>query len=297
LVHLGAQVLTVDEDRQAAEASRRIMAVILTHNAPESLERCLQAIAAQTVPPESVLVVDNASHPVAIVASGYPIPVTLVRSEVNTGPAGGYATALAKFVDSDYLHAWVLDDDMLPESACLEHLWSIARTNPETAFVFPISEQVDGSRGVWPSWCGFVISRQIVAAVGLPMAELFWWAEDTEYLQYRIPEAGYERQVAHEAVVHHEAVRQGDVVPLWKYYYESRNMLYVHLHVKRRLGWYPRNVTKLVARSILRQGSGRIRRLVAIARGLSDGARGRLGLRFPVEPMAERQPDRTPGGA
>ena len=53
----------------------------------------------------------------------------------------------------------------------------------------------DGSLGVWPSWCGFVVARQIVEAVGLPMAELFWWAEDTEYLQWRIPEAGYQQQV------------------------------------------------------------------------------------------------------
>ena len=76
-------------------------------------------------------------------------------------------------------------------------------------------------------------------------------------------------------------------VPLWKYYYESRNMLYVHLHVKRRVGWYPRNMTKLLARSIFRERNGRLRRLAVIARGLSDGARGRLGLRFPIEPMIE----------
>ncbi len=264
------------------------MAVILTHNAPESLARCLRAIAEQTTPPESILVVDNASRPAATVPNDYPISLSMLRSEFNTGPAGGYARALGRFMDSECLHAWVLDDDMLPETACLEHLWSVASRNPESAFVFPISQQVDGSYGVWPSWCGFVVSRQIVDAVGLPMEELFWWAEDTEYLQYRIPEAGYPRQVVHEAVVHHEAVRQGDGVPLWKYYYESRNMLYVHLHVKRRLGWYPRNMTKLMARALLRERHGRLKRLSVIARGLADGARGRLGLRYPVEPMNER---------
>ena len=69
------------------------MAVVFTHNAPDSLARCLEAIADQTTPPEAVLVVDNASSP----------PVArwtcrtgrrrceMVRSEVNTGPAGGYA--------------------------------------------------------------------------------------------------------------------------------------------------------------------------------------------------------------
>ena len=45
------------------DADRRIMAVVLTHNAPDSLARCLGAIASQTLPPDSVLVVDNASRP------------------------------------------------------------------------------------------------------------------------------------------------------------------------------------------------------------------------------------------
>ena len=38
------------------DPERRIMAVVLTHNAPESLERCLRAITGQTAPPEAVLV-------------------------------------------------------------------------------------------------------------------------------------------------------------------------------------------------------------------------------------------------
>jgi len=281
-----------------AEAPRRILAVILTHNAPESLARCLRAIADQTAPPEGVLVVDNASSPATILppAEDYRIPTHLIRSDSNTGPAGGYARALAEFAQSDYLHAWVLDDDMVPETDCLQHLWTVASRDPDKAFVFPISQQSDGGFGVWPSWCGFVVSRQIVAEVGLPMEELFWWAEDTEYLQWRIPEAGYPRQVVHEAMVHHSAVRQGTGVPLWKYYYESRNMLYVHLYVKHRVGRYPRSMSKLVARAIVKERGGRLQRLAVITRGLSDGARGRLGIRFPVEPMNERASDRSSPG-
>ncbi len=159
----------------------------------------------------------------------------MVRSEVNTGPAGGYALALGEFLESGFGHAWVLDDDMHPEPECLDRLWAVAEKDPEAAFVFPISRQPDGSLSWWPSWCGFILARQIVEAVGLPMAELFWWAEDTEYLQYRIPQRGYRRQVVNDAIVNHVGIRQGDDVPLWKYYYEARNMLYVHLHVKRRV--------------------------------------------------------------
>jgi len=267
------------------------MAVILTHNAPESLERCLQAIAGQTVPPEAVLVVDNASRPPVAAEALAPVGGSvseLVRSEVNTGPAGGYHEGLGRFLASGYHHARGLDDDMRPNPWCLERLWEVAGEQPETAFVFPVSREAGGAYGIWPSWCGFLVARTIVDQVGLPMAELFWWAEDTEYLQWRIPEAGYPRQVVNGALVEHDAIRQGDGVPLWKYYYEARNMLYVNLHLKRRIGHYPRNLAKLVARAVLREGHGRLRRLAVIARGLFDGATGRLGIRYPIEPMRER---------
>jgi rhamnopyranosyl-N-acetylglucosaminyl-diphospho-decaprenol beta-1,3/1,4-galactofuranosyltransferase len=268
----------------------KVMALVLTHNAPVSLERCLAAIAAQTRLPDAVLVVDNASQPPVgdLPSIGGHVPVVLIRSPTNTGPAGGYAQALGEFLASDATHAWVLDDDMRPEPPCLERLWATAVEDPGIAFVFPVSRQRDGSLDVWPSWCGFVVAREIIEDVGLPMAELFWWAEDTEYLQWRIPKAGYPRRVAKDAVVNHDAVRQGGPVPLWKYYYEARNMLYVHLYVKRKVGRYPRNVALLFARALLREHDGRPRRLSVMARGLVDGARGRLGIRFPVEPLKER---------
>jgi GT2 family glycosyltransferase len=126
------------------------------------------------------------------------------------------------------------------------------------------------------------------------MEDLFWWAEDTEYLQWRIPEAGYPIRVVGDAVVRHDSIRHGDGVPVWKYYYEARNMLYVHLYVKRRIGRYPRNVAKLIGRALLREPEGRSVRLQAIASGVWDGAWRRLGQSFPVEPMHERKKPSEP---
>ena len=274
------------------DTDRRIMAVVLTHNAPDSLGRCLKAIAGQTLPPDFVLVVDNASRPPVSLddPTCARLPTRVVRSDVNTGPAGGYAQALDEFLASGFRHAWVLDDDMVPDAHCLERLWMVAQRDPELSVCVPDLPEPDGVCELWPSWCGFIVARQIIEAVGLPMAELFWWAEDTEYLQWRIPEAGFNMQVVSDAVVDHDPIRHGEGVPLWKYYYESRNMLYVHLRVKHRIGRYPRNMSMLFARAILREKGGRLRRLAVMARGISDGARGKLGVRYPVEPMRERTP-------
>jgi rhamnopyranosyl-N-acetylglucosaminyl-diphospho-decaprenol beta-1,3/1,4-galactofuranosyltransferase len=269
---------------------RRIVALVLTHNAPQSLDRCLAAIDAQVEVPEEVLVVDNASQP--------PVEMSLqrrsgrlsriVRSEVNRGPAGGWAIALRQFLAGDCTHAWVMDDDIVPERRCLANLWDAVSGAPASAFVFPIAIQPDGSVGRWGSWCGFLVYREIVETVGLPMEELFWWAEDTEYCEWRIPNAGFPRRVIDEAVVHHDAIRRGGDIPAWKYYYESRNMLYYHLHVRHRVGRFPKKITSLVLRALLRQKRDRIGCLGAICRGLYDGTFSRLGVRYEVSSLHER---------
>ncbi len=269
---------------------RRTVALVLTHNAPGSLGRCLASIAAQTAPPEAVLVVDNASTPPVSRAglASTAVPVSIVRSETNRGPAGGWALGFGEFLSSGYTHAWVLDDDMIPEPDCLATLWDRVGEAPDRAFAFPIAIQPDGSVRQWGSWCGYLVSRRIVEVVGLPMEELFWWAEDTEYNAWRIPQAGFPRQIVREAVVHHDAVRQVGEVPTWKYYYEVRNMIYLHLHVMRRVGRFPRNFSLLLGRALVRERRDRLRRAAVVLRAAFDGVTGRLGPRFPVEPLRER---------
>lgn len=271
------------------ELGPSVVALVLSHNAPLALARCLDAIAAQSVRPGAVIVVDNASEPaVRSEDLGGPLPVSVVRSDTNLGPAGGWALAFEELLAGSSDFAWALDDDIVPDPECLETLLGEARHDPKAAFCFPRSMQPDGTVGEWGSWCGFVVSHHIVEQVGVPRAELFWWAEDNEYCHWRIPQAGYPRRLVDGAVVQHDAVRQGARVPLWKYYYESRNMLYLHLHVMHRVGWYPRNVSKLIARALIRERGRRVACLRTIALGLSDGAMGRLGMRFPVEPMQEQ---------
>lgn len=264
-------------------------ALVLTHNAPSSLERCLAAIAAQTSAPAAILIVDNASDPpvdASMIDLG--LPVRVVRSESNLGPAGGWAIALTEFAQDAFDYAWVMDDDIVPAPDCLERLQNRAARVEGPAFVTPLSQQPDGTVGQYGSWCGLLVAKDIVERVGVPRAELFWWAEDTEYCHWRIPQAGFPRVVAQRAVVRHDAIRQRAHVPDWKYYYETRNMIYLHLHVMHRVGWFPRNFTRLMGRALLREKRGYLRRFGAIARGAFDGVVGRLGIRYPVVPMRER---------
>jgi hypothetical protein len=64
----------------------------------------------------------------------------------------------------------------------------------------------------------------------------------------------------------------------------------LHLHIMRRLGWFPRNFTRLMARAFLRERGGYLQRSRAIGAGIYDGVFGRMGIRYPVEPMSEHAP-------
>jgi len=241
----------VGHDRRSG---RRIVALVLTHNAPQSLARCLSAIAAQTERPQGIVVVDNA----VIRPCGHSAPSgrsddasPAIRHESR--PAGGWAIALREFLSSDFSHAWVMDDDIVPEPECLPPCGG-SRRGPGPGLRRPGVDPTRRDRRP----VGLVVwvhdRPEIVEKVGLPREELFWWAEDTEYCHWRIPQAGFKRRLIEEAVVHHDAIRQGGEMPTWKYYYESRNMLYYHLHIMHKVGRFPRNFSRrLVGRAVFRQ--------------------------------------------
>jgi hypothetical protein len=80
-----------------------VLAVVLTFNAPDGAAACVNAIQAQTRPPDAILVVDNDSEvPVdeALLTALGPAPVVVARLEEDVGPAGGYAVGLERFASS-----------------------------------------------------------------------------------------------------------------------------------------------------------------------------------------------------
>jgi len=301
------------------EKGSKVAAVVLTHDAPRSFERCVRALAAQTIPLTALLVTDNASaEPVEHVVEGFPGAV-VQRLPVNTGPAGGYAAALTAFLASDAEWAWVMDDDCVPEPHALE--MQLAAASP-TRVVLPMAWSDDSYEGTRShGWLGALIHRSVVERVGVPKAELFWWTEDTEYLQWRIPEAGFEVVWTDEAVTRVSRARADDTKPAWKYYYEARNQVYHRLYVQRparsprtrptphhlqvsvRCWRAARSVVLLAGRVVLREHHDRAHKLASIARGALDGLRGKLGAtvvpdsshRPSVSEADARDPERRPG--
>lgn len=294
-------------DRCAQDPGSGVLAVVLTFDAPEAVQACLGAVAAQTAPPDAVLVVDNASRPpFAPPASpaGWAGPrVDVLRLPENVGPAGGYAAGLRAFLASGAPWVWLVDDDSTPRPDALAAQLRTARDRAgPTAILASMVDRDTGTAADTHGWCGVLLPREVVAAVGTPIEELFWWSEDTEYLQWRIPRAGFALERCADAVVEVGLRRAGRTKPAWKFYYETRNQVYFRIHVQHqaetgprrrfltvRVRWWraTRVVVKLGLRAVLREPDGRGRKLAMVLRGARDGLGRRLGRTVAVD-VADR---------
>ncbi len=127
----------------APSASARVAAVVVTHDRPALLRRCLGAIEAQSRAPDLVFVVDNASGPeTARVLAEFP-GVQVLRQARNLGGAAGYRIGMEAALRAGTDWVWAMDDDGLPRAAdCLAGLLSVA-TRRDAALTAPMVLDVD----------------------------------------------------------------------------------------------------------------------------------------------------------
>ena len=182
-----------------------------------------------------------------------------------------------------------MDDDCYPDPTALQIVLDAAAGVRPGAVVFPSAVyEATGVAMNYPGWSGVLIDRLAVRLAGLPRAEMFWWAEDTEYLQFRLPHKGVIVVRAPEARVLYDLIRRVGGRPAWKYYYEVRNMVWFRLAVQRGSeAWkLPKTVFGLLGSAIVSEGRGE--KLSMYGKGLAHGLMGRLG--NPVKPPAPKPP-------
>lgn len=200
----------------------RIVAVVVTWNRSPLLERIVRAVAAQSRPPDLLLVVDNASTDdtpalTARLAAELDLPVRALRLARNTGGAGGFHAGMAAACEAGADLLWLMDDDGVPPPSCLDDLLEhtdgydflgpavVAEDAPQR-LCFPI--RLPGSarvvheladveaaseggllREVVIPFNGVLLTRALVDRIGLPREEFFIWGDDVEYL-WRARRAG-----------------------------------------------------------------------------------------------------------
>jgi rhamnopyranosyl-N-acetylglucosaminyl-diphospho-decaprenol beta-1,3/1,4-galactofuranosyltransferase len=128
----------------------RIATIIVTYNRKKLLLETLKSVLEQTLLPDTIFVIDNASTdgtPDVLLKRGYikelppqhlkepweyrsrlnflekPIEFIYIRLPQNTGGAGGFHEGIKRAYQQNYNWFWLMDDDGIPSKTCLETLY------------------------------------------------------------------------------------------------------------------------------------------------------------------------------
>jgi GT2 family glycosyltransferase len=209
-----------------------------------------------------VIVVDNASGDhTQQVLDRHDLPLQVIRSEENVGGAGGFRIGMETASAGGWDRIWLMDDDVVPAPDCLAVLMAVddaclmcVREDLEghlvekSATVFdlrnPLSvrpktasvETTYSGRAAMPplveiqvvAFEGFIVRREVVAAVGLPDPTFFIFYDDADFA-LRARKAGFRIWAVRDAVlVRQLPFSQKHALDTWKGYYMYRNLFVVH---------------------------------------------------------------------
>jgi rhamnopyranosyl-N-acetylglucosaminyl-diphospho-decaprenol beta-1,3/1,4-galactofuranosyltransferase len=292
--------------RKAATVTRdeQVVAVVVTWNRRDLLAESLNALAAQTRPPDEIVVVDNASTDGTgkLLRESFS-DVTTVTAVRNTGGAGGFAIGLdaALRVGADAI--WLMDDDTVPEPGALgalldarryysagtpaivasRVLWTDGRDHPmNTPRVKPgvkVSEfNAARDAGCIPirsaSFVSILVDADTVRQRGLPIADYFLWNDDFEFTTRLL--RGRRGIACPQSVVVHKTKTFGstDADPGDRFFFEVRNKIWLFARSR---GLSPAEKVVYAGSTLRRWGrtfaasSNRVTLAKALGRGLKAG--------------------------
>jgi rhamnopyranosyl-N-acetylglucosaminyl-diphospho-decaprenol beta-1,3/1,4-galactofuranosyltransferase len=196
----------------------------------------------------------------------------------NEGPAGGIFYGMKYFMEKTTAsHVWLMDDDVIVQDDCLRQMLACSTTS---GYVYPKVKTEKSDAFFSFGWSAVLLKRSVVDQVGFPIRELFYWAEDTEYLQNRLTRVFQIPYTICETALVHHLHRESRTKPSWYYYYSVRNTLYYRTYIagytwyrfKRTLYLFPN-----LLHAILFKEKNKVKKLNLFTRGVFDGLRGKIG--------------------
>ncbi len=235
-------------------------AVVVTFNRQRLLEEAVDSLLAQTIKPQSIIVIDNASTDGtnALFTTGRFSNEAVIdyhRMTENSGGAGGFAEGVRVAAQHRFDWLSLSDDDAIFNADYFEKLSDeIEASQNVSAFagkvVLPDTRiQVD-QRQIIRNWdrlktyaltetdyddardidvftfCGAFIKMNLVRKIGVPNKDFFIWGDDIEY-SLRVRQTSAIRLVPQAVLVHKTKVPSIDFAaqyqPDWREYYGLRN--------------------------------------------------------------------------
>lgn len=254
-------------DTRPGAPSSHTAAVVVTYNRKALLRECLEALLNQSVPPERIYVMDNASTDGTAAIIPDDERVTYLRLEHNLGGAYGFARGVERALEGDHEFLWLMDDDCRPEPDALERLLH-HRDGDEVRCSAVLAR--DGTYDLGhrrrfdrrrltehdlparvyqaPSvpidiftFVGVLIPAQAARQAGLPVDNYFFMYDDSEYALRLLDLGVTARLIPGSRIWHHGSVSYPSPRPPYnplKHYYNTRNQLLVYRHYGSSPAWF-----------------------------------------------------------
>lgn len=270
---------------------RRVAVVILNWNGWRDTVACVESLRQQSVPPQWIVVVDNAStddseHQLRAACAD----THFIQSGSNLGFAGGNNVGARWALEQGADAVWLLNNDATAAPAALEELIRTDESRPDAGAIGcriyetkrptvlqcwgggwinlwagrarEFDAQVDEKALDYISGCSLYLPRRGIDRCGLLDEGFFMYFEDAE-LSLRYRAAGFALAVADRACVHHKggaSSRPGRAQSSWR----TQSLLRVlKLHA-------PSYLASLVLSTVLRGTSMTVRREWAQLRALLE---------------------------
>lgn len=232
--------------------------IITTYNRKQLLQECIDRVCQQTVPADSIIIVNNAStdgtndylEQLSLTDGRYDI----INLPDNIGGAGGFTKGIERAMQKSVDCVLLIDDDAMLADDFMEQLLKARQEHPQYkafAGIVKANGKIDMAHrknfskvGLLPvnikaeeyskpyfecevaTFCGMLVDTDIIHTIGLPHAEYFIWHDDAEY-SLRINQYSKFLTVTGAELVHKtKPVRTtGKRRYDWREYYAVRNRI------------------------------------------------------------------------
>jgi rhamnopyranosyl-N-acetylglucosaminyl-diphospho-decaprenol beta-1,3/1,4-galactofuranosyltransferase len=283
----------------------RIHIAILTFNNRSMLADLLRDIEKQTLQPDKVFVVDNASTDGTADLMNASFPgISYERLPENTGSSGGYHRLLELATpNSDFV--WTLDDDVRAQPDALENLFAGFESLAENYQLGAVRSVGSWYQGKKPSplkivpWRGTLFSSEVIRQIGLPRKDYFLYGDDFEY-SLRMEKNGYvcfwipssicnENRSSNKVSVRVFGKEYSIYATPYRHYYGFRNEIsaLIEYRYTSLLATTLLYALKVIAVLAVSRIPARRHLIIALLRGVIDGFSRRLGKNLRYVPHPE----------
>ena len=280
----------------------KVAAVVVTYNRKDLLIECIEALLNQEYSDCDVIVVDNASTDGTseLVKETFGSSVIYVNTGSNLGGAGGFNYGMKTAYMLGYEYFWLMDDDCIVNPDSLSVLMKTAEDlNGNFGFLSSRVLWKDGSlcrmniqkisykkkiddtivslnKIIMATFVSFLVKRDIVDEVGLPITDFFIWADDLEYSR-RISKTHdcyyvFDSKVTHKSksnIGSDIAVDETDNLGRYRYAYRNEYYLFRNEGVKGRFYYFVKRMYHRV--KIIKNGKNVSEKLKVISSAVKEG--------------------------